>query len=356
MRALHMKALKKKRAARKPFQYHSSLRPLFWLLLDAVISKRVEYDHTRKNDWLIRDIIETYSKETKAFEIGKTRITVAARKISLIFGIQSGTLPLPNISCTSKIHSPFVQRHFNDAKKLTKQVLEQSFEKAFKETTTTDFEDVARILCLYLCSSLFFANPLHSLKWGFVRCIEDLETAKDYAWSGAIRKALMISIHSVAAPERATGCIVLLLATQLELSPNEEERNFFPELELQDKEETQEDNPQQRESPMQEDESQGEDEEEQETQALDSQLPISLDKLSKEELHTNTSSLLKKYTDAQSRILQLSQENEELKEQNAQLCAENSNLKDEIMKLQDEKKSITSKLLVQIRQYEENNK
>lgn len=144
--------------------------------------------------------------------------------------------------------------------------------------------------------------------------------------------------------------------TQLELSPNEEERNFFLELELQDKEETQEDNPQQRESPMQEDESQGEDEEEQETQALDSQLPISLDKLSKEELLNKHEQFVEKVHWCTVYVLQLSQENEELKEQNAKLCAENSNLKDEIMKLQDEKKSITSKLLAQIKQYEENNK
>lgn len=45
------------------------------------------------------------------------------------------------------------------------------------------------------------------------------------------------------------------------------------------------------------------------------------------------SSLLEKYTDAQSRILQSSLENEEFKEQNAKLGAENSKLKDEIKKL-----------------------
>lgn len=109
------------------------------------------------------------------------------------------------------------------------------------------------------------------MKWEFVKCIEDLKTVKDYAWSGAIRKALMTSIKSVVAPERVSGWVILspyiyvstkvgariprflkwdlrildtsmedkpfnqveVEVTQLELAPNEEERNLFPELELQ---------------------------------------------------------------------------------------------------------------------------
>lgn len=75
-----------------------------------------------------------------------------------------------------------------------------------------DSEDVARIMCLYLCSTLFFffVNTSHSLKWGFLKCIEDLKTVKDYAWSGAIRIALMTLIKFVVAPERVSGWVVLL--------------------------------------------------------------------------------------------------------------------------------------------------
>lgn len=58
--------------------------------------------------------------------------------------------------------------------------------------------------------------------------------------------------------------------------------------------------------------------------------------------------MLEKYTDAQSRILQSSIENEEFKEQNAKLGAENSKLKDEIKKLRDEKKSETSRLVDEV--------
>lgn len=128
----------------------------------------------------MRDIIKTYSIREECFKnIGGTSLIFTNTEISLLFGIKCDSKPLLKLSYNLKPKTQFItMRHFNDHKMLTKPILENCFKNAFVGETTTDFEDVARILCLYVCATLFFPIREHSLRWGFVNYVEDLKKIK----------------------------------------------------------------------------------------------------------------------------------------------------------------------------------
>ncbi|KAH7864155.1 hypothetical protein Vadar_026423 [Vaccinium darrowii] len=323
-----------KKSQTKSFQFRSNLRPFFqlikeanfstgqlealkktpfWLLFNAFISKKVHFSKIRKDDWFICGIIETYSREGKKFKLGNSWVALTNRDISLIFGIQSGCLSMASkLSSLSKPSTPFVERNFNNDVSLTRPLLEACFRKVVKGKTQAHYEDVARVLCLHLCCTVFFPNKGNAIRWGFVRCIEDLETIKDYAWPGLIRKALISSIKSAEVSKLVTGCALVLpywlcehsslveaegdqiprflkwdlplvnrkntetstkkieiQVSASQLVVTEEERKLFPALELEKHEETQEG----LEDEFAEEE-EGKTEEEEETQERD---PFTLD-------------------------------------------------------------------------------
>lgn len=216
------------KAHKKQFQYRSNLRPLyllikdkvfsnqqilelkktpFWLLFDAFISKKVSFEKIKKNDWTMCEILKTYSN--KNFKIGGQRLDVTDGEISLLFGISCGSKALSKLTYTKKMNSEFIDRHFKDDKSLTKPLLEERFREAFNGRTIMDFQDVARLLTLYVCCTLFFSNKGHSLKWGFVGYVEDLENIKGYDWTAAIRQTLMSSLKAFPT-ERVSGFVLLL--------------------------------------------------------------------------------------------------------------------------------------------------
>lgn len=65
------------------------------------------------------------------------------------------------------IYIKFIKRHFKDHKMLTKPILENCFKNAFVGETTRDFEDVARILCLFVCANIIFPDSWTLFEVGF---------------------------------------------------------------------------------------------------------------------------------------------------------------------------------------------
>lgn len=74
-----------------------------------------------------------------------------------------------------------------------------------------DIEDVARLLCLYLCHTLLFPTGM-TVKWVYLECDEDLEKLNGYNWCAAIVNELLASIHKHHhQPKKVSGCVMVLL-------------------------------------------------------------------------------------------------------------------------------------------------
>ena len=111
----------------------------------------------------------------------------------------------------SKKLSPFVSKRFKNVDRLDGMNIRQAILEALQGTTLEDIQDVARLLCLYLFLSLLFATSGYTIKWGFVKYVENIDEMCNYAWSEAIVSALMGTIEaSNGNPRRVSGCVITL--------------------------------------------------------------------------------------------------------------------------------------------------
>jgi len=72
--------------------------------------------------------------------------------------------------------------------------------------TQHDIEDVVRLLTLLCCSTVFFATTGTTLKWGFLKYVQDINKMQCYNWSEAICDALT-STFELGKP---SGCVIAL--------------------------------------------------------------------------------------------------------------------------------------------------
>ena len=68
--------------------------------------------------------------------------------------------------------------------------------EALEGTTLEDIQDVARLPCLYLFPSLLFATSGCTIKWGFVKYVENVDEMCNCAWSEAMASPLMGTIET----------------------------------------------------------------------------------------------------------------------------------------------------------------
>ncbi|KAG5539512.1 hypothetical protein RHGRI_019905 [Rhododendron griersonianum] len=94
-------------------------------------------------------------------------------------------------------------------------------------------DDIARLLCLFLCGTLFFSTSGTTINWVYVRHMEDLNKIKQFDWAGAICKYLLRSTHvEHKDPKEVKGSSILLLYWLCEHSniPNQESPDSIPRL------------------------------------------------------------------------------------------------------------------------------
>ncbi|KAH7839948.1 hypothetical protein Vadar_010570 [Vaccinium darrowii] len=133
-------------------QHIASLkRTPFWLLFDAIISKKLQSDQCRKFDEVVLKIVQSYEEDTEAFTVGSKNIKFTSDHVRLVFGI----------CCGNK---------------------EMTETKIKKESTA-------------LAKRLEIKNQANSVNWSYVHYMEDLEKVKEYDWASAISKDLLESIH-----------------------------------------------------------------------------------------------------------------------------------------------------------------
>uniref|UniRef100_A0A5B7BPG6 Aminotransferase-like plant mobile domain-containing protein n=1 Tax=Davidia involucrata TaxID=16924 RepID=A0A5B7BPG6_DAVIN len=182
----------------------------FWTLIQAFISNQVDSTSAKKSDNNVAEIIRTFNPKYKSFKLGDKVVSLQKSDISLIFGISSGKGTM-NLSYGKKLDTPFIARRFPHEKRLTAKVIKDALLEALNGRGKNDTEDVVRLICLFLCLTLFFSTTGRSIGWVFVKYIEDLDNMNKYDWSEAILNTLMCSIEiSHRSPERVTGCVTAL--------------------------------------------------------------------------------------------------------------------------------------------------
>ncbi|CAL5349800.1 unnamed protein product [Camellia sinensis] len=196
----------------------------FWYLIQALTSGRMDPKKSRKSDDDVVAIIQCYNEKTKAFTVGKKNLTFTTNDMTLIFGLKGGKGAM-SLRYSKKPKSAFLGRRFQKDTRLTGPVLKNALVKAMKGKQPTDFKDVAIIVTLYLCLTLFFATSGNSIGWVFIKYVEPLESMKQYDWPEAITSTLIDSIMALhRTPEKVTGCVIALLIDnkQLVKNPSEE--------------------------------------------------------------------------------------------------------------------------------------
>ena len=107
--------------------------------------------------------------------------------------------------------TPFVKRRFKDYDSMNNINIKHALQSAIRGREKNDIEDVARLVCLYLFLTLFFATTGNTIRWGYIDFVEDLDRIRDYAWDEAILESLMSTINrSNSDPKKVSGCSLAL--------------------------------------------------------------------------------------------------------------------------------------------------
>ncbi|XP_028087940.1 uncharacterized protein LOC114288621 [Camellia sinensis] len=183
----------------------------FWLLFEAILINQLDYNEFRKCDDLVVSIIRTYSVRAGMFVIGGRSVDFTDVDVRLLFGLQCGDAFL-DFTPRSRPTSDFVQRRCGDVTRITTKLVRDLLVDASEGDTHTDYEDTAKLLCLYVCVKLFFSTSGENVSWNFIRYVDNLDAMKLYDWTGAVRSMLMSSIRDFhRTPHKVTGCVIALL-------------------------------------------------------------------------------------------------------------------------------------------------
>ena len=189
----------------------------FWNFFKLFIDKKITY--VKSHDKVSLMLIETYSRGSMMFKIGKKLLIIEDLDIALIFGIKSGSLKM-NITYSRKPQTPFMERWFGEGSRPTLKSIKNAALDASNGTTKDDVEDVVRLLCLYVILSILFLTSGNTAKWVFIQYIENIEEMKMYAWCAAIKDYLMAAIEKSSKDARkVNGCVLALQVVDTRFLP-----------------------------------------------------------------------------------------------------------------------------------------
>ncbi|GMQ08891.1 hypothetical protein CsSME_00052436 [Camellia sinensis var. sinensis] len=186
-------------------------RTPFWIMVEAIRINKLNHNEFRKYDEAILKIIRTYDAQCDTFNIAGNFVQLCRSDVRLLFGIQCGTKHIDLCPC-KRPTSDFIQRRSLNTVRIMSKLVKTLFEEAVVGRRRVDEEDAAKLLTLYMCGKMFFANSGEMISWAFVRYIDDLNTVRSYDWTGAILQMFMGSIKDFHQTlETVTGCVVALL-------------------------------------------------------------------------------------------------------------------------------------------------
>ncbi|KAI8021519.1 hypothetical protein LOK49_LG03G00475 [Camellia lanceoleosa] len=144
----------------------------FTAMIDAIRAHNLNPQSFKKCDATVCRIIKTYNPKDEKFRIGGAKLPLRNNDIRLIFGVQCGKDKL-DLSQGQKGPLDFMQRSCPNVRRMSSKVIKDLLMEAIRGHTVRDEQDVAKLLCLFICAKLFFATTDEHIGWSFVRVIND---------------------------------------------------------------------------------------------------------------------------------------------------------------------------------------
>ncbi|KAI8556243.1 hypothetical protein RHMOL_Rhmol05G0237300 [Rhododendron molle] len=164
----------------------------FWLWFEAIMNSKLLSDNCRKYDEVVLQIIQSYEEESKSFIVGDRQLKLTKEHVKVIFGISCGEVEMVETNVKKESVALAKRLEMKEAR-LSAPAMKQKIKELASSEKEQDVEDVVRLLCLYLCVTLFFSNQGTTVNWSYAQHMEDLDKVKQYDWAEAIRKYLLIS-------------------------------------------------------------------------------------------------------------------------------------------------------------------
>ncbi|XP_058202977.1 intracellular protein transport protein USO1-like [Rhododendron vialii] len=187
----------------------------FWMLIDAIRKGKLAEKACMKHDKTILSIIQNYDTNDSKFLIGGKKVAITRNDIKLIFGIACGNKQIGDLNKKKSDVAFAKRRGIQEARigsKKMKDMINEILSKKEESITEEDIQDVVRLVCMFICLTLFFSTSGVTIAWTYVHCMEKIEEIKDYDWAQSIAETLNTSMHKFHdKPRDATGCVVALM-------------------------------------------------------------------------------------------------------------------------------------------------
>ncbi|KAG5553293.1 hypothetical protein RHGRI_011228 [Rhododendron griersonianum] len=214
----------------------------FWMLIDAIKKGKLAEKACMKHDKPILSIIENYDTNDSKFLIGGKKVAITRNDIKLIFGIAYGNKPIGDLNKKKSDVAFATRKGIQEARigsKKMKDMINEILQKREESITDEDIRDVVRLICIFICLTLFFSTSGVTIAWTYVHCMEKIEEIKDYDWAQSIAETLNTSMHKFHdKPRDATGCVVALMMMQHTQSPQSPAVQRLDEIHLTEKQQT----------------------------------------------------------------------------------------------------------------------
>ncbi|XP_058223220.1 uncharacterized protein LOC131332929 [Rhododendron vialii] len=182
-------------------------------LIFALVDESLTEAYLRKSDLHALSLIRRYEGSGGRFNLGTKSVKITAQEFALVFGIPYG----PNrIKPTTKPRMPET-RFANEicvrgGRIMTNSSLKEYFQKAVKKKDEESANDVARVLTLYLISTVFLPSTASRVSWNLIEFIEDLDRISFYDWATFFTDELIRQLNdNMETPASTGGCISGLL-------------------------------------------------------------------------------------------------------------------------------------------------
>ncbi|KAM7465736.1 hypothetical protein LguiB_013298 [Lonicera macranthoides] len=215
-------------------QHHEDLlkKTPFWTLYKSYNDGLVTEALYSESDRVLMKLIRCFDKEEKAFRIGGRIIEFTPMHVSHLLG-------LPNDGIQLKLHTKegmkaeYGKRYFAGLRQLDLTHVKHALKLAVRGKSEENISDTVRLICLYLCTTLLFANIGNSIAWFIHNWMDDLEKMNGYNWSQVVHEWLIDDmIKKEDRPSSVTGCAIVLLFWLSEVTtliePIEDRQNMQP--------------------------------------------------------------------------------------------------------------------------------
>ncbi|KAF7146822.1 hypothetical protein RHSIM_Rhsim04G0158100 [Rhododendron simsii] len=201
------------------------------MLIDAIRKGKLVEKACMKHDRPILSIIQNYDTNDSKFLIGGKKVAITRNDIKLIFGIACGNKPIGDLNKKKSDVAFATRRGIQEARigsKKMKDMINEILQKKDESITDENIRDVVRLICMFICLTLFFSTSGVTIAWTYVHCMEKIEEIKDYDWAQSIAETLNTSMHKFHdKPRDATGCVVALMVYEEELQETCQEAQIY---------------------------------------------------------------------------------------------------------------------------------